>query len=101
MMYFSQFNNNTRSHTTGICHNLISQTETTLIPTYFILHHIPNLHIQLVQNAPDDGPVRSETCRANVSADYNLFIETILCILLDYIYIYIYMYILPLTLNHL
>ena len=30
---------------------------------------IPNLHIQLVQNAPDDGPVRSETCRANISAE--------------------------------
>ena len=37
-----------------------------LIQTYFILLHIPNLHIQLVQNAPDDGPVRSETCRANI-----------------------------------
>ena len=28
-----------------------------------------NLRIQLVQNAPDDGPVRSETCRANISAE--------------------------------
>ena len=27
-----------------------------------------SLRIQLVQNAPDDGPVRSETCRANISA---------------------------------
>ena len=27
--------------------------------------HVPNLQIQLVQNAPDDGPVRSETRRAN------------------------------------
>ena len=25
--------------------------------------------IQLVQNAPDDGPMRSETCRANISAE--------------------------------
>ena len=25
-----------------------------------------NTRIQLVQNAPDDGPVRSETCRANI-----------------------------------
>ena len=24
-----------------------------------------SLRIQLVQNAPDDGPMRSETCRAN------------------------------------
>ena len=31
--------------------------------------HIPNLQMQLVQNAPDDGPVRSETCRANLSAE--------------------------------
>ena len=38
----------------------------TLIQTYFILHHIPNLHIQLVKNAADDGLVRSETCRAKV-----------------------------------
>ena len=29
-----------------------------------------SLEIQLVQNAPDDGPVRSETCRANTSAEY-------------------------------
>ena len=28
-----------------------------------------SLRIQLVQNAPDYGPVRSETCRANISAE--------------------------------
>ena len=27
------------------------------------------LRIQLVQNAPEDGPMRSETCRANISAE--------------------------------
>ena len=27
-----------------------------------------NLRIQLVKDTPDDGPMRSETCRANVSA---------------------------------
>ena len=32
-------------------------------------YHIPNLQIQLVQNAADAGPVRSETCRANLSAE--------------------------------
>ena len=37
-----------------------------LLDTYY---HIPNLQIQLVQNAPEDGPVRSETCRANISAE--------------------------------
>ena len=31
-----------------------------------ILQHIPNLHIQFVKNAPEDGSVRSETCRANM-----------------------------------
>ena len=31
-----------------------------------VLQHIPNLRIQLVQNAPDDGPVRPETCRVNI-----------------------------------
>ena len=31
-----------------------------------VLLDIPNLQIQLVQNAPDDGPVRSETCRTNI-----------------------------------
>ena len=28
-----------------------------------------SLRIQLIQNAPDDGPTRSETCRANISAE--------------------------------
>ena len=28
-----------------------------------------SLRIQPVQNTPDDGPMRSETCRANISAD--------------------------------
>ena len=28
-----------------------------------------SLQIQLVQNAPDDVPMRSETCRANLSAE--------------------------------
>ena len=28
-----------------------------------------SLQIQLVQNAPDDGPMRSETCPANISAE--------------------------------
>ena len=30
------------------------------------IYIIPNLHIQLVKNAPEDGPVRSETCQANI-----------------------------------
>ena len=34
----------------------------------YAYYHIPNLRIQLVQNASDDGPMRSETCRANISA---------------------------------
>ena len=34
---------------------------------YAQYYHIPNLRIQLVKNAPDDGSVRSETCRANIS----------------------------------
>ena len=37
--------------------------------TYFVLLHIPNLNIELVQNVPDDGSMRSETCRAKLSAD--------------------------------
>ena len=28
-----------------------------------------SLRMQLVQNAPDDGPMRSETCRADISAE--------------------------------
>ena len=35
----------------------------------YAYYHIPKLRIQLVQNAPDDGPVRSETCRANISSE--------------------------------
>ena len=34
---------------------------------WYEYYHIPNPQIQLVQNAPDDGPMRSETCRANIS----------------------------------
>ena len=30
----------------------------------YTYYHIPNLLIQLVKNAPEDGLVRSETCRA-------------------------------------
>ena len=71
MIYFNQFIDNTQSYTTDIHHNFIVHllhelTSLTLIQTYFILQHIPNLHIQLVKNAPDDGPVRTETCRANI-----------------------------------
>ena len=29
-----------------------------------------SLRIRLVQNAPDDGPMKSVTCRANLSAEY-------------------------------
>ena len=36
----------------------------------YAYHHITNPRIQLVKNAPDDGPMRSETCRANISAEY-------------------------------
>ena len=46
-----------------------------------------SLHLQLVQNAPDDGPMRSKTRRANLRTDKNLLIKTTLCILLDYIHI--------------
>ena len=28
-----------------------------------------SLQIQLLQNAPDDGPMRSETCRANIRVE--------------------------------
>ena len=35
----------------------------------YAYYHIPNLRIQLVQNAPDDGPMSSETCRPNISAE--------------------------------
>ena len=38
-------------------------SSSTRITTYQILR------IQLVQNAPDGGPMRSETCRANISAE--------------------------------
>ena len=31
-----------------------------------------SLRIQLVQNAPDDGPVRSETCRVEQYAYYHI-----------------------------
>ena len=73
MIYFSQFNNNTQSCTTDLYHSFIihvfHKLGQSLIQIYFILQHIPNLRIQLVENAPDDGPVRLETCRADISAE--------------------------------
>ena len=42
---------------------LLDTSSRTRITTYQILR------IQLVQNAPDDGPVTSETCRTNISAE--------------------------------
>ena len=73
MIYFSQFKDNTQSHTTDLYHNfiihLLHKLDQSLIQTYFILQHIPDLRIQLVKDAPDDGPMRSETCRANISVE--------------------------------
>ena len=70
MSSVNQFNNNTPSHTTDTHYSfimhLLHKLDQSLIKTYFILQYIPNLQIQLVRNAPDDGPVRSETCRANI-----------------------------------
>ena len=42
---------------------LLDVLSSTRITTY------QSLRLQLVQNAPDDGPMRSETCRANISAE--------------------------------
>ena len=42
--------------------DMFRTSSSTRITTY------QSLRIQLVQNAPDDGPVRSETCQANISA---------------------------------
>ena len=42
---------------------LLDMSSSTRITTY------QSLQIQLVQNAPDDGPVRSETCWANIRAE--------------------------------
>ena len=41
----------------------LDMSSSTRITTY------QSLGVQLVQNAPDDGPIRSETCRANKSAE--------------------------------
>ena len=38
-----------------------------------------SLRIQLVQNAPDDGPVRSETCRANICDEQTYSLKS-LCV---------------------
>ena len=46
-----------------------------------------SLRIQLTQNAPDDGPMRSETCRANKKCWIKLTHLNTLFILLDCIYI--------------
>ena len=70
MTYFSQLNNNTQPYTTDIYHKfiirLLHELNQSLIQIYFILQHMSNLQIELVQNTPDDGPMRSETCRANI-----------------------------------
>ena len=53
----------------------------------YAYYHIPNPQIELVTNAPEDGPVRSETCRANICDELNQSLKKTLCILLDCIYI--------------
>ena len=44
-------------------HVQLDVSSSTRITTY------QSLQVQLVQNVPDDGPMRSETCRANISAE--------------------------------
>ena len=48
-----------------------------------------SLRIQLVQNAPDDGPMRSETCRANKKCWKKTFSLTPYCVSCWTTYIYI------------
>ena len=50
-------------HTTARRMVRLDVSSSTRITTY------QSLRIQLVQNAPDDGPMRPETCRANISAE--------------------------------
>ena len=56
-----------RSIIRSVLYKLYSQTlvcgSTHSITTY------QSLRIQFVQNAPDNGPMRTETCRANISAE--------------------------------
>ena len=49
-----------------VCGNTRTTRHVQLDAQYY---HIPHLRIQLVKDAPDDGPVRSETCRTNISAE--------------------------------
>ena len=53
----------TTVRTTRHVQQRLDVSSSTRITTY------QSLQIQLVQNAPDDGPVRSETRRANISAE--------------------------------
>ena len=46
---------------------LQQDTQSVLMSEFY--YHKPNLRIQRVKNTPDDGPVRSETFRANISAE--------------------------------
>ena len=46
--------------------NVVLNKEKLILYFIYAYYHIPNLHIELVKNAPEDGPVRSETCRANI-----------------------------------
>ena len=36
------------------------------VQIWYVAIRALNLHIQLVKNSPEDGTVRSETCRANI-----------------------------------
>ena len=52
-----------------ICGN--TRTARHIQPYKIVVRILPHttLRIQLVKDAPDDGPVRAETCRANISAE--------------------------------
>jgi hypothetical protein len=47
----------------------------TLCIEQYAYYHIPNLHVQLVKDAPEGGPVRSETCRASKYYELNQTIK--------------------------
>ena len=62
------------NHLLQLCPNVVKhpvyavqQVTHVLLDTYYSTYQ--SLRIELVQNAPEDGLMRFETCRANISAE--------------------------------
>ena len=65
MKYFGQLNKHTQAHTTDVCQNFISQNTTNHSYITYITACTIVCTYSIYKEAPEDGPLRSETCIAD------------------------------------